>query len=419
MNLIRFDQPEYLWLLLLAVPIVWLGLHSLAALEPARRWTAIVLRLLVLLVLVLMLSGLQAVQTHDDLTVVAVLDQSESVRRFARPPTGDAAESQDISSWAREYLKQSASDRRDGDRLGLVTYDGKSSVRSLPSEATEMDPGTIDQPTEGTDTASAIRSAMALSMADTGHRIVLFSDGNDTSGDVIAAAQEAAAAGVRIDVLPAPYQVEHEVMVERLFAPNEAREGQTVPLRVVLRATRPSDGLIQLLHDDVPIDLNGEAEGKGAPVYKSDWTLEETSEQAQPQDGVTAENTIEDSEPLLGKYITVREVDVPMGFTGVNKFRAIFEPAEGEDTMQINNRAEAFTLVSGKGRILFVDNIGGESGNILPRALASRGIEMDVVKPEGRTHLARPDAALRRDHPPERSLRHAHPAAAPDGQVCA
>ena len=387
---IRFDQPEYLWLLLLAGPIVWLGMRSLAALEPARRWTAIGLRLAVLAILVLMLAGLQAVRTHDDLTVIAVIDQSESVRRFAGALAGSGAgsdQAKDFVQSVKDYLKQAASDRRDGDRLGLVTYDGKSTVRALPSEAADLEAGTIDQPTEGTDTASAIRSGMALSMADSGHRIVLVSDGNDTTGDAEAAAEEAAAAGIPIDVLPAQYQVEHEVMVERLFAPNEAREGQTVPLRIVLRATRPADGLIQLLHDDTPIDLNGEAEGRGAPVYRSDWTLEETNLPVADDHADHADNadnpTINAPEDLLGRYVAVREVDVPMGFTGVNKFRAIFEPAEGDDTMQVNNRAEAFTLVSGKGRVLFVDNVGGDSGNILPRALASRGIELDVVKPRG------------------------------------
>jgi len=389
---IRFDHPEYLWLLLLAAPIVWLGMRSLAALEPARRWTAIGLRLAVLAVLVLMLAGLQAVKTHDDLTVIAVIDQSESVRRFARPPTDkqgvapdapDGQGAEDFSQWARSFLKDSASDRRGGDRLGLVTYDGRSTVRALPSEAADLESGTIDQPTEGTDSAGAVRAAMALFPPDSGQRIVLVTDGNDTSGDLEAAAREAAAAGITIDILPALYQVEHEVMVERLFAPNEAREGQTVPLRVVLRATRPADGLVQIIHDDTPIDLNGDAPGRGAPVGKSDWTLEEATakntEGATLAEGVSADTS--GGESLLGRYVAVREVDVPMGFTGVNKFRAIFEPAEGEDTMQVNNRAEAFTLVSGKGRVLFVDNIGGESGSILPRALQSRGIELDVVPP--------------------------------------
>lgn len=382
---IRFDHPEYLWLLLLAGPLVLLGVRSLAALEPARRWTAIGLRLAVLAVLVLMLAGLQAVQTHDDLTVIAVVDQSESVRRFAKPLAGAESDAKDFEASARAFLEASSTDRGGGDRLGLVTYDGKSSVRALPSEAADLESGTVDQPTEGTDTASAIRSGMALFPPDSGQRMVLLTDGNDTTGDVLAAAREAAAMGIPIDVLPALYQVEHEVMVERLFAPNEAREGQTVPLRIVLRATRPADGQVQLLHDDTPIDLNGEAPGKGAPVYESDWTLEEigTTESDRDAEGGDGVGVVDESEPLLGRYVSVREVDVPMGFTGVNKFRAIFEPAEGADTMQVNNRAEAFTLVSGKGRVLFVDNVGGDSGNILPRALASRGIELDVVEPRG------------------------------------
>ena len=396
---IRFDHPEYLWLLLLAAPIVWLGMRSLAALEPARRWSAIGLRLFVLTVLVLMLAGLQAVRKHSDLTVIAVVDQSESVKRFAQTPTPvdeepDAEKTADYAQWVRSYISQAANDRRNGDRMGLVTYDGRSTVRALPSEAIDLDSGTVEQPTEGTDTASAIRAAMAQFTADSGDRMLLVSDGNDTSGDTLAAAREAAAAGVPIDVLPVPYRVEEEVMVEALYAPNEAREGQTVPLRVVLRATRPADGLVQLIHDDVPIDLNGQANGTGAPVAKNEWTLEEAD---------ASDEQAQETGSVLGRYVTVREIDVPLGLTGVNKFQAVFEPAEGTDSMQINNRAEAFTLVAGKGRVLFVDNIGGESGAVLPQALMSRGIEMDVIPPSkmpaSLTRLQRYDAVVLQNVP--------------------
>ena len=72
MDYLRFDHPEMLWLLLLAVAIVWLGTRSLEALDPVRRWATIGLRVAVLLLLVLMLAGLQAVRRHTDLTVVAV-----------------------------------------------------------------------------------------------------------------------------------------------------------------------------------------------------------------------------------------------------------------------------------------------------------------------------------------------------------
>ncbi len=380
--MIRFDHPEYLWLLLIAAPVIWLGMRSLAALEPARRWTAIGLRLAVLTALVLMLAGLQTVQTHDDLTVIAVVDQSESVRRFAKPPPSPdeagQAENPDYHQWARSFLKEASSDRRSGDKIGLVTYDGRSTVRALPSEAADLESGTIDQPVEGTDTASAIRTGIALFTPDAGQRMVLSTDGNDTTGDVLAAANEAAAQGIPIDILPVPYQVRDEVMVEHLYAPSEAREGQTVSLRVVLRATQPAAGMIQLLHDDQPIDLNGDRPGRGAPVARADWTLEE-KDQPDPD---TDPDVVSDAD-ARGRYVTVREVDIPLGFTGINNFQVVFEPAMGSDSMQVNNKAEAFTLVSGKGRILFVDNIGGTSGNILPRALASRGIEMEVVTPSG------------------------------------
>ncbi len=378
----------YLWLLLLAGPIILLGLRSLAALEPTRRWTAIGLRLVVLTVLVLMLAGLQAVQIHSDLTVIAVVDQSESVRRFAKPPKpkpgeAETSDTQEYHQWARSFLKKSSSGRRGGDKLGLVTYDGRSSVRTLPNEAAQLDSGTIDKLTEGTDTASAIRAAMALFPPDSGQRLVLVTDGNDTTGDLEAAAHEFAAAGVPIDVLPAPYRVKDEVLIERLYAPSEAREGQTVPLRVVLRATKPAAGLIQLLHDDQPIDLNGDAPGRGAPVARADWTLEERNVPTSDSTNQDAADQDTQGADALGRYVTVREVDIPLGFTGINKFTAVFEPVKGSDSMQVNNKAQAFTLVSGKGRVLFVDNIGGASGGILPRALSSRGIELDVVPPQG------------------------------------
>jgi secreted protein with Ig-like and vWFA domain len=390
----RFDHPEYLWLLLLAGPIIWLGLRSLAALEPTRRWTAIGLRLAVLLTLILMLAGLQAVQTHTDLTVIAVVDQSESVRRFAKPPQPSndnpdsvPQDSQDYQQRILSQLKSMSAGRRGGDKLGLVTYDGRSTVRALPSEAATLDSGTVDRPNDGTDTATAIRTAIALYTPDAGQRMVLVTDGNDTTGDLIAAAKEAAAQKIPIDIFPVTYQVRDEVMVERLYAPSEAREGQTVSLRVVLRATKPAAGLIQLLHDDQPIDLNGDKPGRGAPVARADWTLEERETTNATENNHT--DTVDTGEKnsggidARGRYVTVREVDIPLGFTGVNKFTAVFEPAKGFDSMQVNNKAQAFTLVSGKGRVLFVDNIGGTSGNILPRALSSRGIELDVATPAG------------------------------------
>ncbi|MCE9591039.1 MAG: VWA domain-containing protein [Planctomycetes bacterium] len=399
---LRFDQPEYLWLLLLAVPVVWLGFRSLATLDPVRRWTAITLRVLVLTLLVVMLAGVQSVRWHTDLTVVAVLDESESILRFATPPpppvgttTGDAPPT--IDEWMRSWVLDATHDHHVDDKLGWIGFDGRPTVRAMPGAVSRLDSGAIDQPREGTDTAAALRLGLALFPPDSGKRLLLASDGDDTgpgaetdNADLLAAAREAKAAGVPIDVLPIEYRVEHEAMVEGVYAPTEAREGQTVAVRVVLNATEPTPGTLHLRHDGYPMDLNGNAPGNGAAIAAADWSS--------------------DNEPgRHGRWVCVRMIDAPMASAGVNRFEAVFEPLKREavptDTMAANNRAETFTLVHGKSRVLFVDNVGGESGSVLPRVLRDRGIQMDVVSgwevPGNLADLQRYDAVVLQNVPAE------------------
>jgi len=397
----RFDHPEYLLLLLLAAPIVWLGMRSLAALEPVRRWTAIALRLAVLLVLTLMLAGMQGVRKHTDLTVMVVRDESESVRRLAKPPDGSAGT---MDEWISRYVEAASSrNRRQTDRLGVVTYDDRAIVRTMPSEASDLDLAATVDPREGTDSATALRSAMAIFPADTAGRLLLITDGNDTRGDLLAAAREAAAAGLKVDVLPITYSLDNEVMVDAVYAPTDAREGQTAGLRIVLRATRPATGVLRLLHDDNEV-------GGGYNVTTRDWSLESedapasSQRPASPDAGVSSASS--QHREMLGvggndpaaRYIAVKQIDLPLAFSGVNRFRAIFEPdpgpgssgsavggaassTSGGDTVAVNNRADAFTLVSGEGRVLLVSAVPDPAGSILPRALRSRNINVDVIDP--------------------------------------
>lgn len=404
MNSFRFDQPALLWLLLLAVPIAWLGVRSLAALDPFRKWSAIVIRLLLLLLIVGMLAGLQGVQRHSDLTVIAVIDQSQSVRQFARPPAEPGeANAPSIEQWVRRYVRAAAADRREEDRFGHVTFDGRATVRSLPGQVPDsgpdLDAATLDDPREGTRAADALRSALALFPPDSGARLLLASDGNETGSEeeLLAVAREAAAAGVPIDVLPIDYRVENEVMVEGVYAPAEAREGQTVAVRVVLRATAPTPGLLYLERDDGVIDLNPDDGERGMAVRASEWSLassRDDDDEASASEGGEASGT--------GRYVLAKQIDLPMTHAGANKFKAVFEP-DGGDAMSVNNTAEAFTLVSGKGRVLVVDGVGGDSGMILPRALQNHGVELDVVPahavPTALAQLSRYDALILQNVP--------------------
>ena len=67
-----------LLLLALAIPIVLLGVRSLAGLGPVRRWVAVGARLLVLLLFVLIIAGARWQRENKILEVMVLRDISES-----------------------------------------------------------------------------------------------------------------------------------------------------------------------------------------------------------------------------------------------------------------------------------------------------------------------------------------------------
>jgi Ca-activated chloride channel homolog len=402
-----FEHPQHLWLLLLAIPVVWLGLRSLATLDTGRRWLAIAIRLTLIFVLVFILAGFQMVKQHNDMTVVAVVDQSESVQRFARPgktnplPSVDPEASGDI--WALKYLAQASDSRRSDDKIALVGFDGKPYVRAMPSSDLNFDPGAIVQPVDGSDIASSIRLAMAMFPANNGKRMVLVSDGNDTVAGALAmldAAREAKAAGIPIDVLPIEYKVDNEVTVDAVYNPVEARQGQTVGLRIVLRATSPARGQVYIKHDGTLLVL-GNKGVNGASVKESDWTPEAydsltntpanaanpVAAQTQPASGGGGMANLPGmpgytADGKVSRYVCIKTVDLPLAYSGINRFEVEFQPEKGFDQLPGNNKAESFALVSGKGKTLFVDGVGGDPGNILPKNLLARGYDITVIPPE-------------------------------------
>ena len=409
----------------MAIPIGWLGARRLTTVEPLRRWLAVGLRVAVLVLLVLMLARLHAQRRHTDLTVMAVVDQSPSMSVFGQlpPPVVAPAGSADGPAPGRsmtqaigDYLRAAAGDRQPDDRFGVVVYDDQPTVVRRPTPDVDLDLAQDRLVREGTDSAEALEWAMAAkSDADTALRLVLVSDGNDTAGDMLAAARAAAASGVVIDVLPIDYRLREEVMVEGVYTPVEAREGQTVAVRVVLRATVPSRGQVLLSHDGQLIDLSPGEEGRGITIAAEDWSDARVAGPAAEQSAAAGDSPA--AVDASGRYVLVKQIDVPIAVAGANRFEAIFEPEtrgptgralaadQAGDTVAINNRAESFTLVQGQGRVLLVDHVGGASGQILPEALRQRQINLDVIPPQAfpqdAAALSRYDAVLFQNVPAE------------------
>ncbi|MDY7110581.1 MAG: VWA domain-containing protein, partial [Planctomycetota bacterium] len=363
---VHFDQPVLLWLALLIIPLVVIGRQSMSGANVARRLSALSLRVLVFAALVLMLAGLHVRREHDSLTVIGLLDVSGSVRRFAQPPISDDADAAGRRSYLeylRQWFREATQTKAPDDRFGLVVFDGEAVAIAAPTTgpyaADDLDVRTVP----GTSIADAIRLGLAMFPADTARRLVLVSDGNETMGDAIEAARQAAGSSaggdartrgqaVPIDVLPIAYRVSGDVQIARLEAPPGAQPGQTITVRIVMEATRATTGRLILRREDRPVDLNGAEPGRSREI-------------------------------LVPEGQSVQLATVELAETPVNRFEAIFEPADaGADVLPDNNRAESFTATPGKGKILILDGRVEQRPSLPAAMLREAELPVSVETPE-------------------------------------
>src|SRR5689334_22022214 len=113
MDLLALTSPlqlEYLrgWQALLifialALPIVWMGTRSLAGLGQLRKWVAIAVRLAVLLLFVLILSGARWQRQNKNLEVLVLRDISQSTAQVHDFP-GRTLQSS-IDDWLTQQSK--------------------------------------------------------------------------------------------------------------------------------------------------------------------------------------------------------------------------------------------------------------------------------------------------------------------------
>lgn len=342
-----------------AAPIVLLGIWSLSGLGPVRKWVAIGLRLSVLLLALLILGGVRWQREHKDVEVMVLRDMSESatlVREFPGP-------ARTLNGALDNFFNELANDptKKPADRIGVLSFHQRAFIDALPSTRLALDSRGLREPGNGTDVASAIQLALASMSNDAMHRLLLVWDGNQTTGDLEAALATAAAQNVPIDVMPLRYNVTNEVLLERLVAPTWRRENEPFTIEVMLRSTNPAavSGTLTVLRQNQPMDLDP------------------STPQIDPIRRVTLKNGL-----------NRQSVQVPGNLAGgVHQFRAIFESDNSVnvagtrqgDTLAANNSGSVFTIVQGKGQVLYVDSVrdGGQGGSeILPKALAAEGINL-------------------------------------------
>lgn len=224
---LSFDHPAYLWLLLAIVLIWWIGYRSLAALGRFRRFLAFMFRTLVWTCIVLALAGVQLVWVSDRVTVMYLLDQSESIPRAKRQAM-------------LEYVTRNVRRHRDSqreDRAGIVVF-GRDASIEVPPFDDDIPPlrrlESLRDRTDATNLESALNLAQASMPEDSSRRIVIVTDGNENIGQARKLAARAAESGIGIDIVPVLLDAKNEVLVEKIDLPENIRKGQPFEARVVI-----------------------------------------------------------------------------------------------------------------------------------------------------------------------------------------
>ncbi len=324
---LTFESPLFLLLLVLLPVLWWTSLRSLAGLGRVRSVVALLLRSAVLLLLIAALAEAQLVRTTDRLTVIYLLDQSDSIPAETRREMLDYVK----SSWRRHR------DSKRQDRAGVVIFGRDADVEIGPVEDDPPPISTTETFVDGefTNLESAMKMAVALYPENTAKRIVIITDGNENIGNARRQAARLQAAGVSIDVLPVYTESDVDVAVEKLTIPSDVRRGQPFDLRVVLNSNAP----------------------KGSkPVAGTLQVVRRSGDE---------ERVIVESKMELPPGKTVITPDVPEQIDAPDfyTYEARFRTDDATVDAQLrNNRAQTFTHVRGRGQVLLIkpEDDGGE-----------------------------------------------------------
>lgn len=345
-----FEHPGYLWLLLLVPVLWWLSFSALAPLGNLRRSLALLFRTIVVVGFVLAIAGVQLVWTSDRMTVMYLLDQSESIPEAKRQLMLD-------------YVIRNVRKHRDParqDRAGIIVF-GREATIEIPPFDDDIPQLPRLESYIGRRDATSLEAALVLAQAsmpdDTSRRLVIVTDGNENLGSGEKLAARLADAGIGIDVVPVLLDAKAEVLVEKIDLPADIRKGQPFEARVVVNSftedenAPPIPGRLQVVR------INSEAaDGAEELLLDAPTTLD----------------------PGKNVFPLEHQIDQPAPYT----FRARFVPDDPDiDGLRENNEASAYTYIRGKGRVLLIEDFSKRGQyDLLAERLRTANIEV-VVQP--------------------------------------
>ncbi|MDR1382432.1 MAG: VWA domain-containing protein [Planctomycetaceae bacterium] len=357
--MLEFTHPYLLFLLLLLIVIGWGFWRSLLDFSRGQRIVLLVLRTAILLLLILAAAGLTMLSPTHETMVVFLVDQSRSIDENAKTIADNYLHDAEKAAGKRPYavvpfastpqtpefhnMRKTVASTFVETTLPTSTAD-EPLLQSADAE-TSADTSLTDTKTawtngwaDGTDIAAALEPAIAVVPPDYVPRIVLISDGNETSGDSLT---HAIRSGIAVSTVPLPSAVAPEVQLSELRTPPQIRQGEPFYLEVVVQSNQKTNAAIT--------------------VYRGGFkTAEETCSLEKGENIFRFKQSIDDQRQT--------------------EFSATIESKE--DTILDNNKAEGLVYVGGKPRVLLIES-DAKAARGLASALKEQGIDAEIRPPEG------------------------------------
>jgi len=264
--MIEVAHPWSFLLLFLGVPLLWLAQRrSLADLTPSARRLCLVVRAIVLGLLVLALAGVNLLLPSQKVAAMFVIDHSASVSSEARAE-------------ADQFISESL--RAAGENFAGVTGFAKTPALWIPIRPGGARPKqwpAMEAP-NSTDIARALDFASALLPAEAHRRIILLSDGNDTSDRAAETAQRLTAEGIELSVVPLHNPKRAEVLVEKVDVPRQLKTGEPFDLTANIRSNIATTAKAKLYQNQFLVEQRDLSLKEGdntfaAPNLKADGTF--------------------------------------------------------------------------------------------------------------------------------------------------
>jgi uncharacterized membrane protein len=349
MTKVAFEHPGFL-ALLLAVPVaLWVLRFSLVDSPRAQLALSAATRSFILLLLALALGSLLWVSHSNKLSMVMLGDLSDSV--------ADSAVGQLSNRW-----QQLGGHVPGNTKVGLTTFAlTNDAVAGLAAGMKLQRAITKPAPAGETAMERAMLNAWQTMPPDTLNRVLLVSDGNETSGNAVAAAKRAAAHGLKVFTAPYEMETKEEVLLEDLVVPSEVKKGQSFAVSAIAHATTATKAQFTLYRD-------------GFKIQEKEIELK------------AGANTL-----------TFQETKAKEGLV---KYELRVKAAK--DFFSDNNVAAGLVSVSGEPKVLLLEK-NERDGRFLARALEAENIRVDVREGKGMPgsleELAAYDAVLFSDVP--------------------